>query len=1041
MAVCSIEFQCLGVPFAGLRSCLRALCICFFSTTVKQAFESRLGKILLPRQGEIGVAFAGSHDKKSAQEVEEGPDQSRNNPSPDGEDDLDRSRIDRNSPTLEEEDDLDRSRIDRNNPSLEEEDDLDRSRIDRNRPNPNLPVAGERDGFPKNEDANSDGSPRMGHDGAGNIVPCEKDKVVPQLTFDEVCNFALDNYYNVPYPSYENIEVWDDTSQKRVRWATLSPDKKLKLFRQGGVGSSERQTIQRIDVGIQTGYAVESQEIQLAIRQHIVARPGDVSTVHGMGHAVRAAIYVKGVAALYKELFPAFATLSDDEISDATIAAMFHDSGRQADGVDVFDELSAQNAENYLRRKGYPEARCKRVGDAIRNKDSSDPNKDLLAVLVHECDCLEYMRLGRENFDPKFLDVCSRKFPLSAGYDQNTMQHCVQQLCARVADCIVRTARSNITDIAPFHKAVSDVGLTPEAMRKLANDMAEAFPSQQAAREMQSTRGAVIGQSFAKNREAMRAMLQNGQCDQLLATMETGIHSVYASRTLGLSRQQLVQMLSTYEGTRRLPKSIPVLPGRDAFDGYGSGVFGAILLTLSSMGFSEDEVRGMLTSMGFKKNEVDLGMQLIASASRMDLLGDMTGKTVDQMVDLLTAYAQTTGVDIGVIHGIWEAMFAAKANVSATDLNSFGVKLESGRIVKHSKLIEIENAIAIRTLAVQDIEKLPGDQKQFIYACVVQRIKDGEKISWAWTIASHMAFFYSQNLHKIINPNKIFNEQTEKKPWVEFSDVFLEKEEFIRWRMSMEESLNLLMHSRGGSLKWIHDWHRGQSSDSFSQISCAAKSIFFRNRVDGTNQDGRYYLRSYTPQMLNLQLSMLINSYNMMNIPITDKVIETSLALYLAFTSIALHEIAHPQINGMVCTVTRGMQRGSLPITMQAAQPGSTITLPSNGISDSVSLEREPPPPFGDETCGYTTMEIQVPITRISSAYFLSTEFADRNVYRYQREMLADLSRLPATVKKQGWPNPSRFVGAQAIPPGMHFLRLDKSLSVPMPVPAQLPFY
>lgn len=114
---------------------------------------------------------------------------------------------------------------------------------------------------------------------------------------------------------------------------------------------------------------------------------------------------------MYKKYFKNFENLNEKDIFLAQVCALFHDTGRQAEGIDIFDALSSNYAEQALisLREKIPtlidEEDIKIVTDSIKNKDQSptDNTKSLTAVLLHEVDCLEYDRLGC--FEKKYLDI------------------------------------------------------------------------------------------------------------------------------------------------------------------------------------------------------------------------------------------------------------------------------------------------------------------------------------------------------------------------------------------------------------------------------------------------------------------------------------------------------------------------------------------------------------------------------------------------------------------------------------------------------------
>lgn len=98
---------------------------------------------------------------------------------------------------------------------------------------------------------------------------------------------------------------------------------------------------------------------------------GCARPIHGVQHACRVAIYVVVFANLYRKYdFPLARELTAQELELIQIAALFHDSGRQNDGVDRWDNDSATNAYHYLIKLGKDHHTAKRIAEVIANKDT-----------------------------------------------------------------------------------------------------------------------------------------------------------------------------------------------------------------------------------------------------------------------------------------------------------------------------------------------------------------------------------------------------------------------------------------------------------------------------------------------------------------------------------------------------------------------------------------------------------------------------------------------------------------------------------------------
>ena len=84
-------------------------------------------------------------------------------------------------------------------------------------------------------------------------------------------------------------------------------------------------------------------------------------------------------------------------------AVAFHDSGRQANGIDLWEQDSADNCYNYLSKR-FELGLSKYISNLIVKKlNNSDKNK----IVVTDSDVLDIMRPcgrgGREGFNPDFL--------------------------------------------------------------------------------------------------------------------------------------------------------------------------------------------------------------------------------------------------------------------------------------------------------------------------------------------------------------------------------------------------------------------------------------------------------------------------------------------------------------------------------------------------------------------------------------------------------------------------------------------------------------
>ena len=136
--------------------------------------------------------------------------------------------------------------------------------------------------------------------------------------------------------------------------------------------------------------------------------------VHGRMHICRSVMLSEWMSRFYQT----HAQVDIDFFAVRT-AVGFHDSGRQANGVDYWESDSAANCIRYLLDAGHPSDYANRVGALIEKKQKS---AEPLKKLVVDADVLEIMRPccghgGLAGFRRQFLhfggpnDVLAREIP------------------------------------------------------------------------------------------------------------------------------------------------------------------------------------------------------------------------------------------------------------------------------------------------------------------------------------------------------------------------------------------------------------------------------------------------------------------------------------------------------------------------------------------------------------------------------------------------------------------------------------------------------
>jgi hypothetical protein len=253
------------------------------------------------------------------------------------------------------------------------------------------------------------------------------------------------HHYRKKFPPYEEIRViWNG---KAEYFSQLAPEIQLKLLKDGIRGNGGRKILNEIGKMLSGPESQrDPQKLTQLMKNALHVAPGGTSRIHSALHAARAAVFVEIFANIYRRLFKEFEDLSDGDIYDATIAALFHDSGREAEGIDVFEESSAQNARDYLFQCGFSDESAEKVRQIVLHKDAPIPEKDPATILLHEADCIEYLRLS--HFDPRYLDVYGGTWQsnrLAFTLQDNVNEHEARGVLAH----LIKVAREIIRGPAP----------------------------------------------------------------------------------------------------------------------------------------------------------------------------------------------------------------------------------------------------------------------------------------------------------------------------------------------------------------------------------------------------------------------------------------------------------------------------------------------------------------------------------------------------------------------------------------------------------------
>jgi hypothetical protein len=271
-------------------------------------------------------------------------------------------------------------------------------------------------------------------------------KTANAWTFEEICDDAIQNLYNKPFPIYENIDVFYNGHVTKL--ITLPPDDKFNLLVETALGYHNKQRIRNDRVSYDTN---PDDYIKRYIRYNDAST---FSTIHGPKHCARTAILSEEIARLYKKLYIEFERITKKEIKCCFLAGVYHDSGRQTDGPDIYDPLSAHYCEIDLNSKGFAPLIVQNVKTAILNKDETVATKDKIAIALHDADSMEMQRFG-SRFDSRYLNC--NCLTLRAGVDSAFAQAQVDALCQRSKNFIINTGfhDNDFNRIITYQEAVT----------------------------------------------------------------------------------------------------------------------------------------------------------------------------------------------------------------------------------------------------------------------------------------------------------------------------------------------------------------------------------------------------------------------------------------------------------------------------------------------------------------------------------------------------------------------------------------------------------
>lgn len=217
-----------------------------------------------------------------------------------------------------------------------------------------------------------------------------------------VQNHFIDSYYGKAFPKRNDVQVPHLVTNKMTRWGSLSLAQKVQVNNNFAHPHTRLEGFKKLFAEF---YVVPP-------GQSIPYLAHDPRKIHGNDHCARVAIFSAVFAALYLKYHPE-CKLSEEDLLIIQLVAAGHDSGRDSDGTDVWDEKSADNTIKKLREMGFTdESLLDKCHKAIVDKDSK-PNaeKSFIAKCVQNADCADFPRLNL--FSPEQSD---KEFAESRGY-------------------------------------------------------------------------------------------------------------------------------------------------------------------------------------------------------------------------------------------------------------------------------------------------------------------------------------------------------------------------------------------------------------------------------------------------------------------------------------------------------------------------------------------------------------------------------------------------------------------------------------------------
>lgn len=215
----------------------------------------------------------------------------------------------------------------------------------------------------------------------------------------------INPFYGKKFPARKDVCVPHPQTGKMVPLQGLTMSEKAEVNNQHAFAHTR----------LNGAWAILAELYMVPPGQSIAYTENDPRKIHGNDHCARVSIFSALFASLYMK-YQKGCELSEEDLLIIQLVAAGHDSGRESDGTDVWDEQSAQNTVDRLRALGITdEALLKKCYEAVANKDSlPDSQKSIIAKCLQNGDCADFPRLllwgpeaSESNFETSrgYLDI------------------------------------------------------------------------------------------------------------------------------------------------------------------------------------------------------------------------------------------------------------------------------------------------------------------------------------------------------------------------------------------------------------------------------------------------------------------------------------------------------------------------------------------------------------------------------------------------------------------------------------------------------------